>query len=53
VRILLGLLSVLLLLYAGALLWAAQRGRGIPRAAYLVLIPLNLAVVVLVILIAF
>lgn len=51
-RILLGLLSVLLLVYAAALLWAAQRGRGIPRVAYLVLIPLNLAVIALLILVA-
>ncbi|MFI6762633.1 hypothetical protein BDK92_1959 [Micromonospora pisi] len=50
-RIVLGLLSVVLLGYAAALLWAAQRGRGIPRAAYLALIPLNLAVLILVILV--
>lgn len=52
-RLLLGLLSGFLLVYAAALLWASQRGRSIPRTAYLVLIPLNLAVVVLVILVAF
>jgi hypothetical protein len=45
VYIVLGILGLLLLAYAGGMFWAVRRGRTIPRSAYLGLLVINAAVV--------